>query len=212
MSQSSPVPAPLPIQHSLRYSSDSDSINSLHSHAQEETMRQILFQGWKLLEKHEILEGEASHLNCRLYAKHDEICVVHAQLQDFFNTQLEHLHGANDVDLSQPKLQKVFLCFDNLIPTNFNILSSFPTMWDSMFQPSCPVSFPNAPCHCSYFGCNMSLTTEGMAWQHVATVHTHKEAICPFCMKENSPTNRNSLIGFTNPAALHQHIMFIHII
>ncbi len=89
-------------------------------------MRQILFQGWKLLGKHEILE--ASDLNCRLYAKHDEICVVHGQLHDFFNTQLECLHGADDVDLSQPKLQKVFLCFNHLVPTNFNVLSLFPTV------------------------------------------------------------------------------------
>ena len=175
-------------------------------------MRQILFQGWKLLEKHEILEGEASDLNCRLYAKRDEICVIHAQLHDFFNTQLECLCGADDVDLSQPKLQKVFLCFDHLVPTNFNILTSFPTVWDSMFQPNCLVSFPNAPFQSLYFGCNMSSTTRGMVWQHVATVHMHKEAICPFCAKVSSPMNRNNLISYTNPAALHQHIMFIHII
>ncbi len=107
--------------------------------------------------------------------------------------------------------RKFFLCFDNLIPTNFNILSSFPTMWDSMFWPSCPVSFPNALFQCSYYDCDKSSTTEGTAWQHVATTHTCKEAICPFCAKASSP-NKNNLIGYTNPATLHQHIMFIHVI
>ena len=68
-SQLSPVPALLPIQHSMQYSSDTDSVESLHSSTWEETMRQILFQGWKLLEKHKILEGEAADLNCKLYAK-----------------------------------------------------------------------------------------------------------------------------------------------
>ena len=151
-------------------------------------------------------------MNCRLYTKHDKICVVCAQLHDFFNTQLEFLCGANDVDLSQPRLQKVFLCFNHLVPTNFNVLSSFPTIWDSMFWPSHPVSFPNAPFQCSYYSCDKSSTMEGTAWQHVATNHACKEAICPFCAKACNPTNRNSLIGYTNLAALHQHIMFIHVI
>ncbi len=211
-SQLSPIPALPPVQHSPQYSSDNDSVESLHSSSWEETMRQILFQGWKLLEKHEILEGEATDLNCKLYAKCDEICIVRAQLHDFFNTQVEHLHRADDVDLSQPKLQKVFLCFNHLVPTNFNVLSSFLTVWDSMFKPNHLVSFLNAPFHCSYFGWDKSLTIEGMAWQHVATTHMLKEALCPFCARASSPVGRNNLIGYTNPATLHLHFMFIHVI
>ncbi len=127
-------------------------------------------------------------------------------------SQLECLHGADDIDLSQPKLQKVFVCFNHLVPTDFNVLLSFPTVWDVMFKPNHLVSFPNAPFHCSYFGCDKSLTTEGMAWQHVAITHMRKEAICPFCARASSPAGRNNLIGYTNLAALHHHIMFIHVI
>ncbi len=111
-----------------------------------------------------------------------------------------------------PGSKRSFFVLTTWFPQTSMLLTSFPTVWDSMFRLNHPASFPSAPYHCPYFGWDHSSPTEGTAWQHVAMTHTRKEAICPFCARATSLANRNNFIRYTNPAALHQHVMFIHVI
>ncbi len=172
-------------------------------------MKEILSEGIKELLKHEKLEHKAQSLKSQLYAIQRVLCISQAKILNFFEMEVDQLHGRNDVSLFRRGLRRIFLPTDHPDAKNLDVLHTFPIVWDISFWPH--YSPLTDDYHCTAPSCAHVSASLGGAWQHVSVSHTYHEAVCPFC-SDSVPEGilHHHLIGYTNPEYLQHHILLVH--
>ncbi len=96
-------------------------------------MKEILSKGVKELLEHEKLEHRAQSLESQLYVVHRELCIGQARLLNYFETELDQLHGRNDISPFRRGLRRIFLPSNHPDPKNLYIFHTFPIIWDTSF-------------------------------------------------------------------------------